>query len=208
MEDEGYGEGYVYDHDDPDAFSGQNYFPDGISGPGSTIRPSALRAEIRKRLDYWAACAGARAAEQGRCRHLAWRCGVVRTRRQSRPDFHEISEERCRTWDAMAKCGQASSGSAQAAAAFWPWAQRSRPSVRPCGLRAESRQRQGGCSAPNAALIAAAKKCGKVGEVCLKHCIRLTKAGDKSLADCSATSGRCWWCAAPSVASPSRTPSG
>ena len=39
-------------------------------------------------------------------------------------------------------------------------------------------------SAPNAALIAAAKKCGKVGEVCLKHCIKLTKAGDTSLADC------------------------
>lgn len=38
--------------------------------------------------------------------------------------------------------------------------------------------------APHAALIAAAKKCGAVGEVCLKHCIKLTKAGDNSLADC------------------------
>lgn len=38
--------------------------------------------------------------------------------------------------------------------------------------------------APHAALIAAAKKCGTVGEICLKHCIKLTKAGDKSLADC------------------------
>ena len=28
MEDEGYGDGYAYDHDAPDAFSGQNYFPD------------------------------------------------------------------------------------------------------------------------------------------------------------------------------------
>ena len=42
-------------------------------------------------------------------------------------------------------------------------------------------------SAPHAALIAAAKKCGRVGEVCLKHCIKLTKAGDKSLADCMRT---------------------
>lgn len=37
---------------------------------------------------------------------------------------------------------------------------------------------------PHAALISAAKKCGAVGEVCLKHCIKLTSAGDKSLADC------------------------
>ena len=30
MKDLGYGAGYEYDHDAPDAFSGQNYFPDGI----------------------------------------------------------------------------------------------------------------------------------------------------------------------------------
>src|SRR4029079_9806509 len=28
MQQEGYGAGYDYDHDAPDAFSGQNYFPD------------------------------------------------------------------------------------------------------------------------------------------------------------------------------------
>ena len=28
MKDLGYGQGYDYDHDAPDRFSGQNYFPD------------------------------------------------------------------------------------------------------------------------------------------------------------------------------------
>ena len=55
MEDEGYGDGYVYDHDDPDAFSGQNYFPDGIKRPGLYDPPErGFEREIRKRLDYWA----------------------------------------------------------------------------------------------------------------------------------------------------------
>lgn len=37
---------------------------------------------------------------------------------------------------------------------------------------------------PNQALFAAAERCGKVGTVCLNHSIRLTRAGDKTLADC------------------------
>ena len=41
--------------------------------------------------------------------------------------------------------------------------------------------------AAHADLIAAAKRCGSVGETCLKHCVRLTKAGDKSLAECLKT---------------------
>ncbi len=36
-------------------------------------------------------------------------------------------------------------------------------------------------------LKAAAKNCVDVGDVCLKHCIRLTTAGDKSLLDCLRT---------------------
>lgn len=44
-----------------------------------------------------------------------------------------------------------------------------------------------GGPAPHASLVAAAKKCADVGDVCLRHCIRLTKAGDKSLADCLTT---------------------
>lgn len=37
---------------------------------------------------------------------------------------------------------------------------------------------------PNQSLVDAAKRCGRVGDICLKHCIRLTRAGDTSLADC------------------------
>ena len=33
MKDIGYGTGYIYDPDDPDGFSGQNYFPDGVKRP-------------------------------------------------------------------------------------------------------------------------------------------------------------------------------
>jgi putative ATPase len=55
MKDEGYGRGYAYDHDTPDAFSGQNYFPDAL--PRHTFYDPPERGferEIRKRLDYWA----------------------------------------------------------------------------------------------------------------------------------------------------------
>ena len=31
MKDIGYGADYAYDHDAPDGFSGQNYFPDGMN---------------------------------------------------------------------------------------------------------------------------------------------------------------------------------
>jgi putative ATPase len=56
MEDEGYGAGYVYDHDTPDGFSGQSYFPDGL-GPRPTFYDPPDRGferDIRRRLDYWA----------------------------------------------------------------------------------------------------------------------------------------------------------
>ncbi len=55
MEDEGYGEGYVYDHDAPDGFSGQNYFPDGMKRPTLYDPPErGFERDVRKRLDYWA----------------------------------------------------------------------------------------------------------------------------------------------------------
>ena len=41
-------------------------------------------------------------------------------------------------------------------------------------------------ASPHQGLIDAAKRCGTVGDICLKHCIRLTKAGDTSLAACMA----------------------
>jgi putative ATPase len=55
MKQEDYGEGYAYDHDQPDAFSGQDYFPDRL-GRQSFYQPvdRGFEREIRKRLDYWA----------------------------------------------------------------------------------------------------------------------------------------------------------
>ncbi len=55
MREEGYGEGYRYDHDEPDAFSGQNYWPDKI-GRRKLYAPEerGFEREIRKRLEYWA----------------------------------------------------------------------------------------------------------------------------------------------------------
>ncbi|BCJ91181.1 ATPase AAA [Terrihabitans soli] len=55
MKDEGYGKGYAYDHDAPDGFSGQSYFPDEMERP-VFYEPveRGFEREIRKRLDYWA----------------------------------------------------------------------------------------------------------------------------------------------------------
>ncbi|MCC6889782.1 MAG: replication-associated recombination protein A [Hyphomicrobiales bacterium] len=55
MQSEGYGEGYAYDHDAPDAFSGQDYFPEAL-GRRQFYEPGArgFEREIRKRLEYWA----------------------------------------------------------------------------------------------------------------------------------------------------------
>lgn len=55
MKDEGYGTGYAYDHDQPDAFSGQNYFPDALGRQGF-YEPveRGFEREIKKRLEWWA----------------------------------------------------------------------------------------------------------------------------------------------------------
>jgi len=55
MKDEGYGRGYAYDHDQEEAFSGQNYFPDALPRQ-QFYNPSerGFEREIRKRLAYWA----------------------------------------------------------------------------------------------------------------------------------------------------------
>ncbi len=59
MEEQGYGEGYAYDHDAPDGFSGQNYFPEDMTSK-SGQRPQyydpperGFEREIKKRLTYW-----------------------------------------------------------------------------------------------------------------------------------------------------------
>jgi putative ATPase len=55
MKSEGYGSGYEYDHDAPDAFSGQDYFPE-VLGRHTFYDPPdrGFEREIRKRLEYWA----------------------------------------------------------------------------------------------------------------------------------------------------------
>ena len=54
MKTEGYGAGYAYDHDAPDSFSGQNYFPDGMKRE-EFYKPveRGFEREIKKRLEYW-----------------------------------------------------------------------------------------------------------------------------------------------------------
>jgi putative ATPase len=55
MKDQGYGEGYAYDHDAEDGFSGQNYFPEGVRRP-VLYQPveRGFERELKKRLDYFA----------------------------------------------------------------------------------------------------------------------------------------------------------
>jgi putative ATPase len=55
MKSQEYGAGYRYDHDEPDAFSGQDYFPAEIGRETYYDPPErGFEREIRKRLDYWA----------------------------------------------------------------------------------------------------------------------------------------------------------
>jgi putative ATPase len=56
MKDLGYGAGYQYDHNAPDAFSGQSYFPDEMA-PQTFYTPTDRGAEMRvkERLERWRA---------------------------------------------------------------------------------------------------------------------------------------------------------
>ena len=55
MKEQGYGKGYAYDHDAPDAFSGQSYFPDGMARETYYAPvPRGFERELRKRLDWFA----------------------------------------------------------------------------------------------------------------------------------------------------------
>jgi putative ATPase len=55
MQQEGYGADYAYDHDAPDAFSGQDYFPEALGRRQFYDPPErGFEREIRKRLEYWA----------------------------------------------------------------------------------------------------------------------------------------------------------
>ena len=54
MKGSGYGEGYIYDHDTPDAFSGQEYFPEKI-GRQKFYEPveRGFERDLKKRVDYF-----------------------------------------------------------------------------------------------------------------------------------------------------------
>lgn len=62
MKELGYGKGYAYDHDADEAFSGQNYFPDGMERRSLyQPTPRGNEAEIGRRLDRWNALRSRRA---------------------------------------------------------------------------------------------------------------------------------------------------
>jgi len=63
MKQLGYGAGYEYDHGTEDAFSGQNYFPDGMDRI-DLYRPRdrGFEREIARRLDHWSDLRAKRAA--------------------------------------------------------------------------------------------------------------------------------------------------
>ena len=54
MKNEGYGANYAYDHDEPDGFSGQNYWPEEL-GRQKLYRPvdRGFERELHARLAYW-----------------------------------------------------------------------------------------------------------------------------------------------------------
>ncbi|HJO73816.1 MAG TPA: replication-associated recombination protein A [Rhodospirillales bacterium] len=54
MKDLGYGDGYEYDHNTEEGFSGQNYFPEGMDRH-QFYQPAerGFEREIAKRLEYW-----------------------------------------------------------------------------------------------------------------------------------------------------------
>jgi putative ATPase len=69
MKELGYNEGYRYDHDWPDAFSGQEFFPDELAGDRRPefYRPNerGFEREMIKRLEFWGNRRKARRAEGG-----------------------------------------------------------------------------------------------------------------------------------------------
>jgi len=54
MKDIGYGEGYSYDHEAEDGFSGDNYWPDEME-PQSFYEPveRGFERKVKERLKYW-----------------------------------------------------------------------------------------------------------------------------------------------------------
>jgi putative ATPase len=55
MSEQGYGEGYAYDHDAEDGFSGQDYFPEGVKRP-VLYQPveRGFERELKRRTEFFA----------------------------------------------------------------------------------------------------------------------------------------------------------
>lgn len=54
MKKQGYGKGYIYDHDTPQGFSGQNFFPESMGKQNYYIPiQRGFERDITKRLEYW-----------------------------------------------------------------------------------------------------------------------------------------------------------
>jgi putative ATPase len=69
MKELGYHKGYRYDHDWPDAHSGQDFFPDEFAGDRRPefYQPNerGFEREVIKRLEFWANRREARRREEG-----------------------------------------------------------------------------------------------------------------------------------------------
>ena len=66
MKGQGYGEGYIYDHDTPEGFSGQEYFPEKL-GRQEFYRPveRGFERDIKKRLEYFSRLRATKRGEEG-----------------------------------------------------------------------------------------------------------------------------------------------
>lgn len=67
MKELGYHEGYRYDHDWPDAYAGQEFFPDPLAGGNRPVlyepNERGFEREVLKRLDWWRKTRGERQGE-------------------------------------------------------------------------------------------------------------------------------------------------
>ena len=54
MKEQGFGDGYIYDHDTPHCFSGQEFFPAEL-GRQKFYEPNerGFERDLQKRLKYW-----------------------------------------------------------------------------------------------------------------------------------------------------------
>jgi putative ATPase len=54
MKEQGFGQGYAYDHDHEDGFSGQDYFPEAIKRPVFYVPVDrGFERDLKKRVEYF-----------------------------------------------------------------------------------------------------------------------------------------------------------